>query len=67
MSDTYEISEQDIESVIRYLKAHEPEKATRENAITLLEDLRAGVHSMAHNNPELLEQLQKELDENKHD
>ncbi len=66
MSDTYEISEQDIESVMHYLKTHEPEKATRENAIAMLEDLRAGVHSMAHNNPELLEQLQQELSENKH-
>ncbi len=66
MTENYEPNEKDIKSVIRYLEIHDPENATRERAIALLEDLQAGVHSMAHNNPELLEQLQKELAENKH-
>lgn len=66
MAESYELNEKDIDSVIRYLKIHEPENATRERAIALLEDLQAGVHMMAHNNPDLLEKLQKELEENKH-
>ncbi len=66
MDDTYEINEKDIESVIRYLEIHDPKNASREKAIALLEDLRAGVHSMAHNNPELLEQLQKEIEANRY-
>ena len=35
--DGYVINEKDIESMIRRLKIHKPEKATRENAILLLE------------------------------
>lgn len=66
MEEAYEISEKDIQSVMRYLETHDAENATREKAIALLEDLHAGVHSMAHNNPELLEQLQKEIEENRH-
>ena len=62
MDESYEMNEKDIESVIRFLEAHDPENATREKAIELLEDLHAGVHSMAHNNPELLEELQEELE-----
>lgn len=66
MAENYELNEKDIDSVIRYLEIHDPENATRERAIDLLEDLQAGVHKMAHTNPELLEKLQKELEENKH-
>lgn len=66
MAENYELNEKDINSVLRYLEIHEPKDATRERAIALLEDLQAGVHSLAHNNPELLEKLQKELEENKH-
>jgi hypothetical protein len=66
MADGYELNEKDIASIVRYLKIHEPENATRERAIALLEDLRAGVDIMAYNNPDLLEKLQKELEENKH-
>ncbi len=62
MTKKYEINEKDIESVMRYLQAHDPENATREMAISLLEDLRAGFHGMAHSNPELLEKLRAELD-----
>lgn len=61
MGDHYEINEQDIESVIRWLKVNDPENATRENAIGLLQDMQAGFHGMAHSNPELLERLREEL------
>ncbi len=61
MAEDYEINEKDIESTIRFLKIHDPENATPEKAIALLEDLRAGVHQMSHSNPELLEKLLKDL------
>jgi hypothetical protein len=64
MDENYEISEKDIESVIRWLKINDPENATHEKAVALLQDLKAGFHGMAHNNPELLDQLRQEL---KHD
>jgi len=61
MADDYKITEQDIESVIRYLKIYDPENATPEKAISMLEDLQTGIHMLAHNNPELLEKLYKEV------
>lgn len=60
--ETYEISEHDIEVALRYLKYNEPTKATREEAIALLQDLQAGFHGMAHHNPDKLMELKKELD-----
>lgn len=62
MDKPYEISEKDIESALRWLKVNDPENATREQAEALLKDLKAGFHSMAHNNPDLLNQLKQELD-----
>ena len=64
MDENYEISEKDTESVIRWLKINDPENATREKAVALLQDLKAGFHGMAHNNPELLEKLRRELGAN---
>ncbi|EDK72724.1 Recombinase [candidate division TM7 genomosp. GTL1] len=43
----------------------DPENATRDKAIALLKDLKAGFHGMAHNNPELLAKLKQELDSNR--
>jgi len=65
MAKDYEITEKDIEIALRYLKYHDSENATRENAISLLEDLRAGYHGMAHHQPEKLVELQKEIDASK--
>ncbi len=60
MSD-YEINEKDIDSVIRYLKIHDPENATPEKAISMLEDLQAFIHGVGHDNPELLEKMLKDM------
>ena len=60
MSD-YKINEKDIDTVINFLKIHDPNNATPEKAIELLEDLQAGAHQLAHSNPELLEELHKAL------
>lgn len=65
MDKDYEINEQDIERTIRFLKTIDPENATPEMAISLLEDLQAGVHKLSHDNPELLESLYKELSDDK--
>ncbi len=65
MSEGYEITDEDIEKVVRYLKYHDPENATPEKAISMLEDLHSGFHGMAHKNPELLLKLQKELNKDK--
>ncbi len=65
MDKPYEMNEKDIESALRWLKVNDPENATREQAEALLKDLKAGFHSMAHNNPDLLNQLKQELDSNK--
>lgn len=62
MAEHYEINEQDIESVVRWLKINDPEHATREDAIAMLQDLQAGFHRMSHSNPELLLKLKEELD-----
>lgn len=41
-------SEVDIQSAIRYLKTKNPLKATREDAITLLEGMGTSAHMIAH-------------------
>jgi hypothetical protein len=64
MDKPYEINEKDIESALRWLKVNDPENATRDQAIALLNDLKSGFHGMAHNNPELLAKLKQELDGN---
>jgi hypothetical protein len=53
----YEINEKDIDSVLNYLRIFDPEHATPENAIDFIEYLRTGVHEIAHNSPERLEEL----------
>jgi hypothetical protein len=67
MSDTeqYEISEADIEVALRWLKYNDPEHATREQAIALLNDLQAGFHNLAHSDPDRLLKLEKELGKEK--
>lgn len=67
MSKEYELNEQDIESVIRYLKIYDPDNATPEKAIAMLEDLQSGIHMLRHSNPELLEKLYKDVKNDKKD
>lgn len=57
----YEINEKDIDSVLKFLKATDPEHATPEMAIEVLEALHAGVHTMAHNDPEKLKAIYEGL------
>lgn len=64
MSNGYQINEKDIDTVLNILKKTDP-NATPEKAIEILESLQAGFHEMSHTNPELLEEIKKELDKNK--
>ena len=57
----YQINEKDIDSVIKVLKLIDPEHATPEMAIDLLEHMQATYHTMNHENPELLRELYEEL------
>ncbi len=61
----YELNEQDIDSVIRYLKVHDPKNATPEMAMALLEHMRAAFHTMAHDNPEMLDEIYQDLKKQK--
>ena len=61
MAKNYELNEKDIESTIRYLKSVDPKNATPEMAIAFLEELQAGVHTLAHAKPELLEKIYRDL------
>lgn len=45
----FEITEKEIDSALRYLRHEKGEKdATRDDAVTLLEDFNALAHMMAH-------------------
>jgi hypothetical protein len=63
----FQISDEDIEVAMRYLKYHKPEHATRQDAIDMLSDTQSDFHQLAHQNPELLLKLQEEIDRNKKD
>jgi hypothetical protein len=65
MLEKYELNEKDIDSVIRWLKIHDPENATPEKAIAKIEEAMASAHALGHKNPEKLEELLKELRQGK--
>lgn len=57
----YNITQQDIDAMVRFLKTTDPDNATPEMAIELLEHLQAGIHTMSHEDPEKLLALYKEF------
>lgn len=61
----YEINEKDIDAVLRFLKATDPDNATPEMAIELLEYLQATFHTMAHENLDKLEEIYADLKKQK--
>ena len=61
----YQLNEKDIESVIRYLKTIDPENATPEMAIAILEHLKTTYHTMNHEDPEMLKKILEELKKEK--
>ena len=65
MAKGYDINEKDIDSVIKFLKITDPDNATPEMAISILEELQASFHTMAHNDPEVLKQILQKLKKQK--
>jgi len=61
MSKHYEINEQDIDSVLRFLELHDPEHATPEMAIAILEHMQSAFHTMSHDDPEMLDKIYLDL------
>lgn len=61
MTKGYEINEKDIDSVLNFLKRTDPENATPEMAIEILEHLKATFHSLSHTNPDQLVKIYEEL------
>lgn len=47
--------------MLRFLKIYDPENATPENAISILEDMDAYFRKLSHENPELLEKFQQDV------
>lgn len=61
MSNGYQINEKDIEGTIRFLKTIDPDKATPEMAIALLEHFKGAFHELAHTDPKKLEEILENL------
>ncbi|HYT44476.1 MAG TPA: hypothetical protein VEP90_19255, partial [Methylomirabilota bacterium] len=55
----YEINEKDIDIVLGILKRIDPEHATPEMAISILEHYQAEFHELSHKDPEKLEKMYK--------
>lgn len=53
----YEISDEDIDSVVRYMKIFHPEKANREYAKAMLEYFKAEYHNLSLTDPKALDDL----------
>jgi len=61
----YQMNEKDIEAVINYLKIFDPENATPEMAIELLEYMQATYHNTNHEDPEQLKKMYEDLQKQK--
>ena len=55
------MNEKDIEGVINYLKIFDPENATPEMAIELLEYMQATYHNINHEDSMLLKKMYEDL------
>lgn len=55
----YEITEEDIQGVLRYLKVFHPENADREYAEEMLRYFKAASRRMALSDPDALDELYK--------
>ena len=56
MSD-YQITETDIDSMVRYLEVYHPDRANRDYAQALLEYTKSALHEIAQDNPDNIEAL----------
>lgn len=61
----YEITEKDIDTVLGILKRSDPENATPEMAIAILEELQRRVHELSHTDPKMLIEIYNKLKKDK--
>jgi hypothetical protein len=61
MAKRYELNEKDIDSVLNFLKLTDPEHATPEMAIAVLEHMQSSFHTMSHEDPELLGKIYTDI------
>jgi len=59
----YEISQEDIESMLHYLRLTAPQHATPEKAIYLLEHNKAHIDNLEELHPEVIEAMLKDFEE----
>lgn len=65
--DEYDLSEEDIDKVINWLRINDSKNATPEQAIDFLIKTRLSIHKYAHENPEKIEELYKKFKSEKED
>ena len=56
MSD-YQITEVDIDGMMRYLEVYHPDRANRDYALALLEYTKSALHEIAQDNPNNIEAM----------
>jgi len=61
MSD-YQITDEDIDTLVRYLAVYHPENANREYAQRMLESTKSALHQIAVNNPDDIEALYEQVE-----
>ena len=66
LPDEFELSEQDIDKMLNWLRIFDPDNATPEQAIAFLVDTRVSIHQYAHDNPEKIEELYKKFKSQQH-
>jgi hypothetical protein len=62
--EQYHITDEDIEKVLNLLKLTNPSKATPEYARRILERLYLRYHVLEHIDPDAIEDIMKDLEEN---
>lgn len=54
---SYEITEEDVEKVVNYLKIYHPENANKDYAFAMLDYLKSSIHQLGINDVDKLEEL----------
>jgi hypothetical protein len=62
MTKPYEISDEDIEAALRYMKLHVSKNSTLEDARKMLEDFGSDVHKLALSEPERFLKMKEKID-----
>lgn len=62
MTKPYEISDEDVEAALRYMKLHVSKNSTPEDARKMLNDLGSDFHKLALSEPERFLNMKKKID-----